>query len=72
MCSRCGRHPQLIEAAGGVCVTGETRGKVTILPLEKLVAADPDDIIFVPCGYDLERGAQELRDSELLQSDGNF
>lgn len=68
-CVAC-RHPQLIEAAGGSCVSGETRGKVTVLQLEHLAAADPDAIVFVPCGYDLERGTQEVMATPMLESEG--
>ena len=64
------RHPQLIEAAGGQCVTGERAGRVEVLSLEQLAAADPEVIVFVPCGYDLERGARELLQTPLLQSEG--
>jgi len=64
------RHPQLIEAAGGRCVTGDRAGRVEVLSLEQLAAADPEVIVLVPCGYDLERGARELLQTPLLQSDG--
>lgn len=53
-------------------MTGEKRGKVIIITLEELAAADPDSIIFVPCGYDLERSAQELLKTTLLQSEGTI
>jgi hypothetical protein len=65
-----GRHPQLIEAAGGQCVTGVRGGRVEVITLEQLAAVDPEVIIFVPCGYDLARGAQELLNTSLLQSEG--
>ena len=41
-----------------------------VLSLEQLAAAGPEVIVFVPCGYDLERGARELLATPLLQSDG--
>ena len=53
-------------------MTGEKRGKVVIITLEELAVADPDSIIFVPCGYDLERSAQELLKTTLLQSEGTI
>ena len=43
---------------------------MAVISLEQLAAADPEIIVFVPCGYDLERGARELLNTPLLQTDG--
>ena len=51
-------------------MTGDRAGRVEVLSLEQLAAADPEVIVFVPCGYDLERGARELLQTPLLQSEG--
>lgn len=51
--------PELVTLAGGqplFCVTGQPAPQ---LKWENLVATDPDVIIFMPCGFDLNRTRQE-------------
>jgi len=51
--------PELVTFAGGQClfsVAGKNAPKVT---WETLVATNPDIIIFMPCGFDLERTRTE-------------
>ncbi len=51
--------PELVTFAGGQClfsVAGENAPKVT---WDTLVATNPDIIIFMPCGFDLERTRTE-------------
>lgn len=51
--------PELVTVAGGQClfsVAGENAPKVT---WDTLVATNPDIIIFMPCGFDLERTRTE-------------
>ena len=64
------RHPELAEAAGGVCVTGDASGHVETLSLADLVAARPDVVIFGPCGFHMARSVKDLREAAWLQSPG--
>ncbi len=51
--------PELVSIAGGkplFSVTGQASPK---LSLESLISSDPDIIIFMPCGFDLDRTRQE-------------
>ncbi|MEH2379421.1 MAG: cobalamin-binding protein [Nostoc sp.] len=51
--------PELVNLAGGhsvFCVTGQPSPK---LPWETLLTTNPDVIVFMPCGFDLNRTRQE-------------
>jgi iron complex transport system substrate-binding protein len=53
--------PELVNMAGGhslFCVTGQPS---PILPLETLLTTNPDVIVFMPCGFDLNRTRQEAK-----------
>lgn len=52
--------PELVEIAGGVAVLGEAGKHSPYLSWEDLVAADPDVIAVMPCGFDIPRTAREL------------
>jgi iron complex transport system substrate-binding protein len=52
--------PEIVEAAGGVCVLGVTGAHSAALPFDALVAADPDVVVIAPCGFDLARTRAEL------------
>ncbi len=56
--------PELIALAGGRNLFGEPGRHAPILDWEALRQADPDVIILMPCGFDLER---TLADVPLLQ-----
>jgi iron complex transport system substrate-binding protein len=47
--------PELVEMAGGKPIGGVTGQHSPRISWDELVAADPDTIIFMPCGFDLER-----------------
>lgn len=52
--------PELVELAGGEDVLG-TKGKPSVyLSWEELLTADPDVIIVLVCGFDLERTKAEI------------
>ena len=51
--------PELVEAAGGASVIGEAAKHSPWLTWEELGAADPDLLVLMPCGFDLERTCQE-------------
>jgi iron complex transport system substrate-binding protein len=60
--------PELVNLAGGqslFCSTGQSSPH---LQWETLIASDPDVIIFMPCGFDLQRTRQEVK--LLTQSSG--
>lgn len=56
--------PELVELAGGKLPGDERFGSVgkhsPWLEWSALVEADPDILVFLPCGYDLERTHQEV------------
>jgi iron complex transport system substrate-binding protein len=56
--------PELIAMAGGVNLFGESGrhspGAAREMTWEELASADPDVLVIAPCGFDLERTAQEM------------
>jgi iron complex transport system substrate-binding protein len=52
--------PALVEMAGGVNLFGEAGKHSPWMTWEQLVEKDPDIIITMPCGFDLERTAGEM------------
>jgi iron complex transport system substrate-binding protein len=53
--------PEMIEAAGGLCLLGKPGAKSERVLWESVHDAAPDVIVCAPCGYDLP-GAQRLAD----------
>ena len=51
--------PELVELAGGQCLFGVVGNHSPYLEWDALVKADPEVIIIMPCGFDLERTRQE-------------
>jgi iron complex transport system substrate-binding protein len=54
--------PQLIEYAGGIDVLGMPGENSERRSWEEVVAAQPEVVVVMPCGYDAERAAQEAYD----------
>jgi iron complex transport system substrate-binding protein len=52
--------PELIEMAGGKNLFGVAGGHAPWMTWEELVAADPDFIVALPCGFDLARTRNEM------------
>ncbi len=52
--------PELVELVGGVSLFGEAGKHSPWMSWEALVAADPDVIIAMPCGFDLPRTRSEM------------
>ena len=52
--------PQLVKLAGGISLAGVEGKHSPWLTWEDLRAKDPDVLIFLPCGFDLERTRREL------------
>lgn len=53
--------PELVEIAGGNDVFGMAGAHAPWLEPERLYEADPDVIVFMPCGFGLERSEAEAR-----------
>jgi iron complex transport system substrate-binding protein len=53
--------PELVQLAGGYPVFGVIGKHSPYLQWEALVAADPEVIIIMPCGFDLDRTRQETQ-----------
>lgn len=53
--------PELIELAGGINLFGTAGRHSSWLQWEELLASDPEVIIFMPCGFDLDRTTAEVR-----------
>jgi iron complex transport system substrate-binding protein len=49
----------MIEAAGGRPLLGTAGEKSRRVTWEQVHAAEPEVVVVAPCGYDVERGAQE-------------
>lgn len=52
--------PELVEIAGGKNVQSEHNQHSPWLDWSKLVEADPDFLIFMPCGWSISRAREEL------------
>ena len=61
--------PELIEMAGGQPLLGVKGEHSPYLSWENLTEADPDVIVIMPCGFDLERTEQE---SQVLTQHPNW
>jgi iron complex transport system substrate-binding protein len=78
--------PEMVEMAGGKNLFGEAGKHSPWMTFEQLVAADPDIIVVMPCGFDIARSRAELpvistkpewkelramRDGRVFLTDGN-
>ena len=78
--------PEQVAAAGGVELIGRTNARSREISLDDVVAADPDYVLILPCGFDAQRAAREsrvliaderwtqlraVRDGHVLTLDGN-
>jgi iron complex transport system substrate-binding protein len=52
--------PELVELAGGINLFGEAGRHSPWMTWPELVARNPDVIVVMPCGFDIERSRQEL------------
>ena len=52
--------PELVELAGGTAVAGHTGTHSQWLDWAALAAADPEVIVALPCGFDLQRTRAEV------------
>ncbi|NNL84905.1 MAG: cobalamin-binding protein [Myxococcales bacterium] len=58
--------PELVELAGGIPVFGESGELSPWITWEDVVAADPDALLVMPCGFDVKRTRAELPILEAL------
>jgi iron complex transport system substrate-binding protein len=59
--------PEVVRRAGGIDVLAEPGAHSVVVPVERVRAADPEVILFAPCGFDVERaerGARALLETE--------
>ena len=53
--------PELVRRAGGVDVVAAPGAHSVQVTVEQVRAADPEVLLFAPCGFDVERAAREAR-----------
>ena len=53
--------PAMVDLAGGECLLAPPASRSRALSWEAVAAARPDIVVFMPCGYHLERAAAEGR-----------
>ena len=58
----CGGHwvPEMVEMAGGENCFGDKETGSFRLEWEEVVASKPEVIIFMPCGFDVKRGLEDV------------
>ena len=58
----CGGHwvPEMVELSGGVNCFGDKEKGSFRLEWDQVVESQPDLIIFLPCGFDVKRGLQDV------------
>ena len=52
--------PELVKLAGGVDVLGRERGESVRVPWEEIVAAAPEVVVIMPCGFNLEQTMKQI------------
>ncbi len=52
--------PEMVATAGGVDVLGTPREPSRVVEWEKMLAARPDVLILMPCGFDIPRTRKEI------------
>jgi len=52
--------PELIDMAGGRDLFGQAGGHSPYVDWDEIIKADPEIIIAMPCGFDLERSREEM------------
>jgi iron complex transport system substrate-binding protein len=57
--------PEMVEAAGGVDILGRAGEPSFCVSPEEVVAAQPDAIVIMPCGYSIQHIMDELRRTPL-------
>lgn len=55
-----GWMPELVELAGGESLLAEAGKPSRWITWDEIVAAEPDAIVVMPCGYDIARSAQDM------------
>ena len=52
--------PELIEMAGGINLFGEAGKNSPWMEYKDLIEKDPDNIIIMPCGYNIQKSIIEI------------
>jgi iron complex transport system substrate-binding protein len=58
LCSAGHWIPQMVEIAGGVSLRGSPSRRIS---MEEIIQFQPDKVIFISCGFDLNRTLQECK-----------
>jgi iron complex transport system substrate-binding protein len=58
--------PEMVEIAGGDEVLGKAGGKSERITAERILEANPEVIVLMPCGFSLERTIEEYRRTNFL------
>ena len=53
--------PELVRRAGGIDVLAEPGAHSVQITMDQLRAADPEVLLFAPCGFDIDRAEREAR-----------
>jgi len=56
--------PEIVHLAGGIDPLGRIGEPSRRLDWQEIIASDPDIILVMPCGYDLDRAVREYRDTQ--------
>jgi iron complex transport system substrate-binding protein len=59
--------PEMVEIAGGHEVLGRPAEKSARIQPEQVIAAQPDVIVLMPCGFSLERTIEEYRRTPMFE-----
>jgi len=52
--------PEMVEMAGGRDILGKPREPSFVVEWDEIVAAEPDVVVLMPCGFDVPRARQEI------------
>ena len=63
--------PEMVTFAGGIDPLGKLGEDSYRMPWQQILDADPEVVLVMPCGYDLERAISEYRSTELPPNWGN-
>ncbi len=59
--------PELVELAGATPVLANPGKNSVVLTWDQIAAADPDEIVIAPCGFDLEHTQQAINELQPLE-----
>jgi iron complex transport system substrate-binding protein len=65
----CGGHwvPEMVELAGGINCFGDKETGSFRIEWSEIVASQPDVIVFMPCGFEVKRGLEDVPTVKALE-----